>query len=63
MTDQTQNADPDRQPAALSPYEPPSVLYLGRVRAVTAGPIKDGGNMDALVGLTGGFNATSSPVS
>ncbi len=46
-------------PADQASYVPPSIMSLGLVVAVTAGPIADGGNIDALVGMTGGFNATS----
>ncbi len=38
------------------PYDPPSLISLGTVESVTAGPIANGGNLDQLVGLAGGFN-------
>ncbi len=61
MTDST----PTPPPVPLAPpsYEPPSLVPLGTVEAMTAGPIADGGNIDALVGMTGGFNATTDPIS
>ena len=59
MTDLSSSSTPlDRRS-----YETPSLVPLGSVEAVTAGPIADGGNIDALVGMTGGFNAASDPVS
>ncbi len=40
-------------PSPPHPYDAPTLTELGSVEAVTAGP--DSGNIDALVGGSGGF--------
>ncbi len=40
---------------APTPYAAPSLVPLGTVETGTAGPVADGGNIDQLVGLVGGF--------
>ncbi len=45
----------DLWPDAPKPYATPSLVPLGTVETVTAGPVADGGNIDQLVGLVGGF--------
>ena len=59
MTDSTTTppASPDAAPLPhAAPYAAPALTPLGSVGSVTAGPIADGGTIDQLVGLTGGFN-------
>ncbi len=67
MTDLTPAPAPHRAPdSSLSnprPYAAPALTALGAVDTITAGPIADGGNIDALVGLSGGFNVTTDPTS
>ncbi len=58
MTTESVTDRPLVPPADRTSYVPPSITPLGTVAAETAGPIADGGNIDALVGMTGGFNAT-----
>lgn len=53
----------DAVPPSARPYVSPSLSPLGTVEAVTAGPVADGGNLDALVGLSGGFVVASDPLS
>ncbi len=52
MTDSTPTPAPTDAPL---PYEPPTMILLGAVEALTAGPVANGGDIDMLVGLSGGF--------
>ena len=56
MTTDPTPSKPRPVAGAPRPYTAPSLLPLGAVGVVTAGPIADGGTIDQLVGLTGGFN-------
>ena len=57
MTDSQIHTDDPRLDVAArrTPYAAPALVVLGTVQARTAGPIADGGNIDQLVGMTGGF--------
>ena len=50
---------PDSTPTPARQYTAPSLVPLGTIDAVTAGPNADGGNLDQLFGGTGGFNVVA----
>lgn len=58
MNSSTPLTPPEPSPLSQKPYASPEMTTLGTIESVTAGP-SSSGNLDQLVGSSGGFQADS----